>query len=671
MLEYGRYGLYGTTGIMRRLRSVAGKRNRFWPEEIPRWFGLSLVLIYLGGLGAVAYFAVTTTRNEVSAHVDRLTLLAVRSLAVRLGHLSPPPPPESDPAARKAFQTALNDFAAQVPVRVLRVVDSSGRVVASTQITDVNRIIPDDSTEIPVVHPDAPDVPYFGARDALVYRFRIPISSKAGLYLQAELPIMPVSSGFLGRHSTILLVTLVCLGILFVLYRRLREQLRGLSRIGACLASQSERIETDLASLRITDVLDNVTLSWNRLVDSAQNWLEAVERSAAAEELARVLQRTTGGELADALHALPDGLLLITNEVRFAYLNSALARMLGWNMEEAKHWTLPEAKAEGLGAEALSVLRGALRPDGTYEPRDQLLKLAEGTGQDHSWYRVQVVPIRRNPGQGGCFLLLRDVSQQVRADKAREDFVSQVTHELRTPLTNIRAYAETLASGMFDDPKVITDCYNVITKETRRLSRLIEDILSVSQLEVGTIELQLDSVDVKALLTDAVRDVRGLADEKDIDLQLVLPPKLENIRADRDKLAVVLNNLLGNAIKYTPRGGNVICGCQARNDAVVVTVKDNGIGIDPADLARIFDKFQRGKDPEVLNEPGTGIGLYTAREIVRRHGGEIDLMSEKGAGSTFLVRLPHRAGRASALSTADLQGRRGRDPADAREGRGI
>ncbi|MCH7841061.1 MAG: hypothetical protein IID38_12615 [Planctomycetes bacterium] len=252
-----------------------------------------------------------------------------------------------------------------------------------------------------------------------------------------------------------------------------------------------------------------------------------------------------------------------------------------------------------------------------------------------------------------CVVIVRDVSQQLRAERAREEFVSQVTHELRTPLTNIRAYAETLSSGMFDDPKVITECYNVITKETRRLSRLIEDILSVSQLEVGTIELAVDTVDLKTLLGEAVRDVRKLADDKNLDLQLILPAKLEPISGDRDKLAVVVNNLLGNAIKYTPSEGNVIVGCQLTNDAVVLTFKDNGIGIDKADHARVFEKFQRGNDPAVQNETGTGIGLYTAREIVRRHGGDISLISEKGQGSTFLVRIPRSVSRANSLGSTE------------------
>jgi two-component system phosphate regulon sensor histidine kinase PhoR len=241
----------------------------------------------------------------------------------------------------------------------------------------------------------------------------------------------------------------------------------------------------------------------------------------------------------------------------------------------------------------------------------------------------------------------------VRADRAREDFVSQVTHELRTPLTNIRAYAETLSSGVFEDPRVITECYNVITKETRRLSRLIEDILSISQIEVGSIRLVHDDVDLRTLLTDAVRDVRGLAEEKQIDLQLVLPAKLEPMRADRDKLAVVINNLLGNALKYTPPGGEVHVGCKSTAEKVMITVKDNGIGIPPDEHERVFEKFQRGSDPRVASEPGTGIGLTTAREIARRHGGDIELMSAAGQGSTFVVTLPRaRSGPAEAVTQA-------------------
>jgi signal transduction histidine kinase len=217
------------------------------------------------------------------------------------------------------------------------------------------------------------------------------------------------------------------------------------------------------------------------------------------------------------------------------------------------------------------------------------VEIADTQARDVSSYRVWILPVQGARHNGECLVIIRDVSQQLRAEKAREEFVAQVTHEFRTPLTNIRAYTETLSSGMFEDKQTINECYNVINKETRRLSRLIEDILSISQLEVGSIELQLDNVDLRTLLTESVRDVRGLADEKNIDVQLVLPAKLETIRGDRDKLAVVVNNLLGNAIKYTNAGGNVVVGCQTNADSVVITVKDNGIGITPEDQPRVFE----------------------------------------------------------------------------------
>ena len=140
---------------------------------------------------------------------------------------------------------------------------------------------------------------------------------------------------------------------------------------------------------------------------------------------------------------------------------------------------------------------------------------------------------------------------------------------------------------------------------------------------------------------------------------LDLPETPVPVVADPDALTLVLSNLLGNAIKYTPPGGNVVVGCQVSADSVVITVKDNGIGISTEDQARVFEKFQRGTDPEVQNITGTGIGLFTAREIVRRHGGDIELISEKGAGSTFMARLPHRESRASALSTSQTGGEHG------------
>ncbi len=641
-------------------------------EEVPRWFGLSIVLIYLVGLGTVAQVGIVAAREEGAERLERSSRFAVKLFAERLSALHGGGP--DDPILVAAYRRALCDFAGNVTTRTIRVVDEARRVIASTNRREEGTIAPDEAggRSPPALLEVVPV--RTGGRQTLDTFIRAPVHVSGGaprpeaidrtagtprgdsgkgaapgrpLYLEVTLPSAAgVSRGFADQAQT-LGVVLVVLGALFVVYRCLRAQLRGVSRIADRLHSQRDRLEEGIEELRIGDKIDAVTDTWNQLIDLTQRLLGDVKRSDADVELSRALERSSGGALAEALHALPVGLIYIADEDRIEYVNSTASRMLGWGADATRSTVLSDAQAEGLGSEILDRLRDALRDDGSFEARTDVLTADEEGGAPSS-YRMRTIPLPHARQHGECMVLIRDVSQQVRADLAREEFVTQVTHELRTPLTNIRAYAETLSSGMFDDPEVITECYNVITKETRRLSRLIEDMLSVSQLEVGSIELQIDNVDLASLISEGVRDVRALADEKNIDLQVALPSKMEPIRADRDKLAVVINNLLGNAIKYTPTDGNVVVGAQVRGSEAVITVKDNGIGIDPADHARVFEKFQRGDDPQVKSEPGTGIGLFTAREIVRRHRGDVELISEKNVGTTLIVRLPYAGSRAAA-----------------------
>jgi signal transduction histidine kinase len=671
-----------------RVKSIFGSCRRFLTaEEVPRWFGLSIVLIYSVGLISVGKYALSATRQEGAAQFHQNSAYSVKLLADRLSAL--------DGSASKDGRLAgcgrvLKEFAVNVPAKKVRVVGGARREVhCSTDASELGRESPAQGEPVAgllgmetfVLADEVGQEPTWMVRAPIGTRMSrtMPVESSHieeaipgpadlatgyktadGLFVEAVFPRMPPTNNQWVHHAGTLVIALAVLGTLFVTYRCLREQMRGVSRIAHRLESHRDHLEQEIGSLRIGDEMDAVTQSWNQLVDMTEGLLHSSREKKADEELTKVLQRSGGGALAEAMNALPDGIIHVVDESRLDYLNSTACRLMGWKPQECKRPLLHEAKAEGVGEKILELIRSSLQPDSRFESRVDLIEVgAEGIGRDQSSYRVWLLPLQGSRHTGECLVMIRDVSQQLRAEKAREEFIAQVTHEFRTPLTNIRAYTETLSSGMFEDPQVISECYNVITKETRRLSRLIEDILSVSQLEVGSIELRTDNVDLRTLLTEGVRDVRGLAEEKNIDVQLVLPAKLETIRGDRDKLAVVVNNLLGNAIKYTPPGGNVIVGCQASAEAVVITVKDNGMGISAADQLRVFEKFQRGTDPEVQNITGTGIGLFTAREIVRRHGGDIELISEKGSGSTFMARLPHRESRGSALTTAQTGGEHG------------
>jgi len=622
-------------------RSSEGNRLKRWwtqltgfltAEEVPRWFGLSLVLIYLVGLATVTNVGIRQARRETSAHFRGSALYATEMLVDRLASL---PDPSLPGGQNSPYERAMGEFAAHVPVRSVRLLNGE-RVLASIDPSDFDGVpastrslaIPSEMEVTPLRRSDG------GAPD-LFLRAAVHSSTISDpLLLEVVLIGEPPASISFASHAGAFSVLLVVLGAFFVVYRCLREQLRGVARIADRLYAHRDRIRDELTSLRIADSngLDGVTTAWNELVNLTQHLLETVQRTEANQELSRVLQNSGGGALAEALHAVPDGIIHIRDESRVDYANATACRLLGWNTHGSSDRTLDGADGSNASQQILSLIRGSLGPDGKYEPCTEVVETEEEKGEPANSYRVWVVPLTRGHHSGECVILIRDVSQQMRAERAREEFVTQVTHELRTPLTNIRAYAETLSSGMFEDPKVITECYNVITKETRRLSRLIEDILSVSQLEVGSIHLAVDNVDLRALLTDGVRDVRGVAEEKSIDLQLVLPAKLETIRGDRDKLAVVINNLLGNAIKYTPRDGTVIVGCQMSGQEAMITVKDNGIGIEGQYLQKVFGLFEK------LNpiSEGTGIGLALINRIIEVHGGRIWVESEGlGKGSTF------------------------------------
>jgi signal transduction histidine kinase len=254
--------------------------------------------------------------------------------------------------------------------------------------------------------------------------------------------------------------------------------------------------------------------------------------------------------------------------------------------------------------------------------------------------RMSTVSMGDDGERGETALMLQDITQEREREQERSQFLYHVTHELRTPLTNIRAYAETLSEGVLQDPDTLRECYNVIVGETQRLSRLVEDILSLSQMEAGAARLKMDDVYTARLVRQVVEDMQAQADDKGLELILNMPAKIPTIRGDKERLAVVLTNLVGNAIKYTPSGGRVEITCGQEGSRLHIRVVDTGLGIAPQERDKVFEKFYRSSDERVAALPGTGLGLALAMEIVRTHGGTITVESELGKGSAFTMVLP-------------------------------
>jgi two-component system phosphate regulon sensor histidine kinase PhoR len=235
---------------------------------------------------------------------------------------------------------------------------------------------------------------------------------------------------------------------------------------------------------------------------------------------------------------------------------------------------------------------------------------------------------------------MRDVTQQKLAEEMRDQFVDTATHELRTPLANIKAYAETLALADMIDVEQQKQFLNTINSEATRLARFVDDLLSVSSMELGSLSLNKQVTDLNRMLNEVVAKVRPQIEEKQQTFEIVFPEKLPEPELDKDKIAALLVNLLGNAVKYTPEGGRVTFHVNVSDQHIELSVEDTGVGIAADEVPKVFDKFFRSQDPRVQEQTGTGLGLALAQEVVRLHGGHITVESELNKGSTFSVLLP-------------------------------
>jgi two-component system sensor histidine kinase VicK len=242
----------------------------------------------------------------------------------------------------------------------------------------------------------------------------------------------------------------------------------------------------------------------------------------------------------------------------------------------------------------------------------------------------------------GVMAVIHDVTEQKKLDEMRREFVSNVSHELRTPLTNIRSYAETLSEAEDLPHDTARSFSQVILNEAERMSRIVRDLLTLSRFDYGKMDWHFEPCPLADVLKNTYDAMRMEARKKGHDVTLEFVSMLPDIVADRARIEQVIVNVLSNAIKYTPDGGRIEMAAGAAGDGVWVSVKDNGIGVPPEDMPRLFERFYRVDRARSRQSGGTGLGLSIAREIVDAHGGEIQIDSTLGEGTCVTVRLPLR-----------------------------
>lgn len=248
----------------------------------------------------------------------------------------------------------------------------------------------------------------------------------------------------------------------------------------------------------------------------------------------------------------------------------------------------------------------------------------------------------------GIILVIQDITEEYKLDNMRREFVANVSHELRTPLTSVKSYTETLLDGALQDKTTAEQFLGVINDETDRMTRLVKDLLTLSQHD-GGIVLNLEDISLADLVGGCVERMKREAKEKHQELKFKAKQSIPIIKGDRYRIDQLIINIIGNAIKYTPENGRISVQLYCEKDYAIISVEDNGIGIPPQDVDRIFERFYRVDKARSRQLGGTGLGLAISKEIAVLHGGNITVKSKLGKGTQILVELPIRKMQKKAL----------------------
>ena len=334
------------------------------------------------------------------------------------------------------------------------------------------------------------------------------------------------------------------------------------------------------------------------------------------------------------LSYMTDGVLATNRRGQIIMINDMAKRQLGVERDDALNQNILEL----------------LKIEEEYELRDlitqspELMIYSQNVNGEYISLRVRFALIRRESGFiSGLVAVLHDTTEQEKEERERRLFVSNVSHELRTPLTSVKSYLEALDEGALTEP-VAPDFIKVSLDETNRMMRMVTDLMHLSRIDNETSHLDVELINFTAFITFILNrfdKMRSQDDEKKYELVRDYPINSVWIEIDTDKMTQVIDNILNNAIKYSPDGGKITVSMKTTDDQMILSISDQGLGIPKQDLPKIFDRFYRVDRARSRAQGGTGLGLAIAKEIIKQHKGFIWAKSEYGKGSTFTIVLPY------------------------------
>ena len=334
------------------------------------------------------------------------------------------------------------------------------------------------------------------------------------------------------------------------------------------------------------------------------------------------------------LSYMTDGVLATNRRGQIIMINDMAKKQLGIVKDEALNQNILEL----------------LHIEDEYELRDlitqspELMIDSQDVNGEYISIRVRFALVRRESGFiSGLVAVLHDTTEQEKEERERRLFVSNVSHELRTPLTSVKSYLEALDEGALSEP-VAPDFIKVSLDETNRMMRMVTDLLHLSRIDNATSNLDVELINFTAFITFILNRFDKIkSQDENLKYELIRDYPITSvwIEIDTDKMTQVIDNILNNAIKYSPDGGKITVSMKTTDDQMILSISDQGLGIPKQDLPKIFDRFYRVDRARSRAQGGTGLGLAIAKEIIKQHNGFIWAKSEYGKGSTFTIVLPY------------------------------
>ena len=431
-------------------------------------------------------------------------------------------------------------------------------------------------------------------------------------------------------------------------YFLIRREIKPLGRLSEKMEQASLVYGVPVSASGHSHDLSDFIQRFDQFIQLVQSRVHQMNLESVATQTASHLLSYKQEKAESALNSIPDAVLVIDNACIPTFANQKIEPVLGVN-REAIIGRLPQDWCDN--KEVLAFLMRFRSPALTM--RSTSIEYAPENNPDRR-ISVSAFPLFSPRDQNtlfGMLIVFRDISKEHLAKQAGAEFVSHVSHELKTPLNTLSAYSELLLdyASLAETERV--DAVNVINSEVERMAALINNLLNISKMETGTLQLARKRVKIHDLLQDAFNSMNSNALGKGVALELKIPPDLGSARLDKDMFRIAIDTLLSNAIKYSNAGGKVtLCAQALDDDQIQISVRDQGIGIAPEDSQKIFMKYYRANNSETALRSGHGLGLYLAKQIIELHHGAISVNSELGKGTEFIITF-----KAQAVQLEELQ----------------